>query len=67
MYMSDEPARDAERYMADLDKIQERRPKCLCCGRPIQNDWAFHYRENEYDFWLCNRCLRDNEEYVEVD
>lgn len=63
MYMSDDPARDAERYMADLDKKLAKRPVCDCCKRHIQDDLALHYG----DIWLCNSCRYDNEEFIEVD
>lgn len=63
MYMSDDPVRDAERYMADLDKKLERRPVCDCCGRHIQDDFAFHYK----GVWLCVRCMYDNTEDIEVE
>ena len=61
MYMSDDPARDAERYMADQDKKLERRPVCDCCGRHIQDDSALHYK----GMWLCVRCMYDNTEDIE--
>lgn len=61
MFLSDDPVLDAERYTAHLDKKLERRPVCDCCGRHIQDDLALHYK----DFWLCNSCRMDNEEFIE--
>ena len=63
MYYTDDPAADAERYMADLDKLLERRPVCDCCGEHIQDEKALHYD----GIWLCDSCVSDNQKYVEVD
>jgi ribosomal protein L37AE/L43A len=63
MYYSDDPARDAERYMADLDKKLERRPMCYHCGHHIQADSAFHYN----GVWLCDDCIDSLREEIEVD
>lgn len=62
-YYTDDPAADAERYMADLDKKLERRPVCDCCGEHIQDDFALHYN----GVWLCESCVSSHEEYIEVD
>lgn len=67
MYFSDDPARDAERYMAELDARLARRPVCDCCGEHIQDDEALHYTTREVDIWLCLECVEDNTEYIEVD
>lgn len=61
MYMSDDPARDAECYMAAMDAKLARRPVCDCCGHHIQDDSAFHYRY----VWLCLNCVDDLTEYIE--
>ena len=67
MYLSDDPALDAERYMNALDLLLAKRPKCHCCGAHIQDDRALHYVAGEYDLWLCLECMDDNTEYIEVD
>lgn len=61
MYWSDDPARDAERYIADLDKQLERRPVCDCCGEHIQDEMVLHYK----GIWLCEDCMDNHREYVE--
>lgn len=63
IYMSDDPARDAERYMADLDKKLAKRPVCDCCGDPIQEDWALRYN----GVWICDECVEWHREEIEVD
>ena len=63
LFMSDDPARDAERYMDYLDQRLARRPVCDCCGEHIQDDQALHYK----GLWLCLGCIEDNTEYIEVD
>lgn len=66
-FMSDDPVRDAERYAEAMDILLERRPKCHCCGKHIQDDQALHYPAINADFWLCLNCIDDNTEYIEVD
>lgn len=63
IYMSDDPARDAERYMADLDKKLAKRPMCDYCQNHIQDDSALHYN----GIWLCNSCISCLQEEIEVD
>lgn len=67
LYRSDDPARDAERYMMAQDIRLARRPKCDCCGEHIQDDSALHYVTSEVDIWICLECIEDNTEYIEVD
>lgn len=67
LYMSDDPVRDAERYMEALDQLLERRPKCHCCDKHIQDDEALHYTTRAFEIWLCQECIGDNMEYIEVD
>ena len=67
LYMSDDPARDAERYMMAQDIRLARRPKCDCCGEHIQDDTAMHYVTSKFDIWLCLECIEDNTEYIEED
>lgn len=52
---------DAECYAAEQDRQVDRRPVCDCCGGPIQEDCALHYK----GFWLCGECVSNNEEYIE--
>ena len=66
-YMSDDPARDAERYMEYLDQRLARLPKCDCCREHIQDDEALHYVSMGADFWLCLECIENNKEYIEVE
>ena len=67
LYRSDNPARDAERYMMALDIKLARRPKCDCCDKHIQDNEALHYRTRKIDIWICLECVEDNKEYIEVD
>ena len=67
LIMTDDPERDADRYMRALDILLERRPKCDCCGEHIQDDQALHYRTSKIDIWICLECVEDNKEYIEVD
>lgn len=67
LYMSDDPVRDAERYITAQDIRLARRPKCHCCDRHIQDDEALHYTAGILDFWLCLECIEDNTELIEVD
>lgn len=43
MWTSD-PVWDAECYAAEQDRQTGRRPVCDCCGEPIQEDCALHYK-----------------------
>lgn len=67
MYLSDDPAWDAERYMNALDIRLAKRPVCDCCGEHIQDDQALHYATSEIDIWICLECVENNTEYIEVD
>lgn len=67
LFMSDDPARDAERYIAALDLLLEKRPKCHNCDKHIQDDEALHYTTAEFDIWLCPHCVEEHTEYIEVD
>ena len=65
--MTDDPERDFDRYMRAQDEWLERRPKCDCCEEHIREEMALHYVTNEVDIWLCQSCIEDNMEYIEVD
>ena len=67
LIMTDGPERDAERYMAAQDLWLARRPKCDCCGNHIQEEQALHYVTRTIDIWLCEDCLDNSMEYIEVD
>ena len=64
--MSDDPARDAERYMKYLEKREARRPRCHCCKAVITDYSALHYTIRDFDFWLCLDCVDDKTEVVEA-
>lgn len=66
-FFSDDPARDAERYMDYLDARLAKRPVCHCCGENIQEEHALHYVASDVDIWLCEECIDRNQEYIEVD
>ena len=67
MYRSENPELDAERYMMAQDILLARRPVCDCCGEHIREEAALHYVTNTIDIWLCDSCIEDNTEYIEVD
>ena len=67
LYMSDDPALDAERYMRAMDIKLARRPKCHCCDRPIQDNEALHYTAKEFELWMCLECIDEKMELIEVD
>ena len=67
LIMTDDPERDADRYMAAQDILLARRPKCDCCGEHIQEETALHYVTRKIDIWICPECVEDNTEYIEVD
>ena len=67
LFMSDDPVRDAERYMNALDIRLARRPVCHCCGENIQEERALHYVARDVDVWLCDNCIDMKQEYIEVD
>ena len=48
-FMSDDPARDAERYIDAREIRLARRPICHCCGENIQEERALHYMTNSVD------------------
>ena len=65
---SDDPARDADLYYADLESELAKRPKCSECGERIQ---AEEYYEFDGKFY-CPDCLekyhrRYTEDYLEAD
>ena len=67
MYMSDDPAMDAELHMRDMDERRARRPVCLCCQRHITEHEALHLVERELNAWVCLECIDEKMEYIEVD
>ena len=66
-FMSDDPVRDAERYMMAQDIWLESRPQCDCCKRHIQDESALHYVTRKLDIWICLECVDDNTVYIEED
>lgn len=67
LIMTDDPERDADRYMEAQDILLARRPRCDCCGEHIQEESALHYVTKSVDIWLCQDCIDGNTEYIEVD
>ena len=67
MFPSDDLDRDIERHLNARDIWLERRPKCHCCGKHIQDNEALHYTAREFEIWLCLNCVDENTEYIEVD
>ena len=67
LIMTDDPERDADRYMAAQDLLLARRPQCDCCEKHIQDETAFHYVTSKIDIWICPDCVEENTEYIEED
>jgi hypothetical protein len=65
MFYSDDPAMDEMRHTRALDILLEKRPKCHCCKRHIQDDEALHYTEGREEIWLCLDCVEDMTEFIE--
>lgn len=56
MYFTDDPIRDAERYMEMMDMKLESYPICAECGEHIQDEECY-----EIDGKLiCEQCLKEN-------
>lgn len=67
VFRSDDPDRDAERYMRAQEIWLARRPVCHCCEQNIQEESALHYVAVGVDVWLCENCISLNQEYIEED
>ena len=50
---SDDPVRDAGRYDDAQEEWLESLPKCVCCGDPIQDDYAYDFG----DGLTCEYCV----------
>ena len=50
---SDDPARDADLYYADLERELAKRPKCSECGEHIQDEVYYEIDGKNY----CTECL----------
>lgn len=54
MYWTDDPVKDAERYIADQEKrAAELLPKCADCGEYVQEDYYFEINDEV----ICPDCL----------
>lgn len=54
-YLSSNPYRDYDRWEANQEAWLRSRPKCDCCGEPIQEDFAYRINEELY----CKDCIDD--------
>lgn len=65
MFYSDDPVRDAERYLDYLDKELAKRPVCCECGEHIQEERAYYINGE----MICQECMGNYlvqvEEYME--
>lgn len=52
-FYSDDPVRDAERYMEEMDRRLVRFPVCCECDEPIQDEHCYEF-DGEY---ICPSCL----------
>lgn len=55
MMWTDDPVRDAERWMEAQDLRLELLPKCCGCGQPIQQEDAVCVD----GYWYCEECELD--------
>ena len=53
MYFTSDPVADAERYIREQEKNNERLPECECCGERIVTDYAYKI----FDCWVCEDCV----------
>lgn len=58
--MTDDPVRDAERYLMDEWNAQQAAPKCECCGEPIGS----RYYEINGEAW-CESCVDECVRYTD--
>ncbi len=56
MYFTDDPVRDAERYMADQERELQKLPRCCECDEPIQTEECYEIN----DELICPECLQKN-------
>lgn len=54
-YYTDDPVRDAERWIEAQERRLELLPKCCCCCEPIQAEEAICVN----DEWYCSECELD--------
>lgn len=55
MFYTDDPVRDADRWVDAQEKELEKLPKCSECDEPIQEDCCYEFN----DELICETCLRD--------
>ena len=65
-YRTDDPVRDAERYIAEQEEALKKLPKCSCCKHHIQDDYLYDID----GVLICEECLEQNfrkkvEDYIE--
>ena len=53
MCWSDDPIKDAERYIAKQEKQLSKLPKCADCGERVQDDFYFEINDEV----ICPDCL----------
>ena len=56
MYYTDDPVKDAERYIAEQEAELEKLPECCECGYKIQDDYCYEIS----DEYICEDCLKSN-------
>lgn len=55
MIWTNDPVKDAERWLAEQENRLELLPHCVSCGEPIQQDKAVCVDGN----WYCDECELD--------
>lgn len=60
---SDDPARDADLYYADLERELAKRPRCTDCGEPIQDEVYYEFDGKSY----CPDCLGEHHRRYVID
>lgn len=63
MIITDDPGRDADRWITEQDKALEKLPICEECGQHIQDD---HYYEIAGDIY-CPGCIREARRWNDVE
>ena len=54
-YYTDNPARNVDRYTADLEEKASKRPECCQCGCTIYDKAGYKLGEK----WYCIECMEE--------
>lgn len=66
MKISENPIADFETYDAEQQLGLRKLPKCCLCSEYIQQEEAVRLRTIYGNYWICDGCLEDSREEIEV-